>query len=59
MEQWQDSQTIQMALFNKKSLTQLSLDELYTEIHSGDTPETKPIRCNHWVCGWDATIKNQ
>lgn len=36
----------------------LSLDELYTEIHSGDTPETKPkhddhTTCHHWVVGWE------
>ena len=33
----------------------LTLEELYEEIQCGDTPETKPTKCMHWVAGWDST----
>lgn len=45
-------QSMECLTTHKKSSSKLSLDELYDEIHSGETPETKPAKCNQWVLGW-------
>jgi hypothetical protein len=40
----------------RKEPEQLSLDLIYEEVEKeGNSQETKPTVCQHWVPGWDAT----